>query len=329
MQAQDPVHDWAVSGGASAASLAGDALSEVLDQLRIDGWYAGASRLAHPFGVEVPVGGGRLFIVLEGRVLIGTPGSTPPLTLRAGEMALVLHGSNFTVRTAEGVPVRPVHEVIPPRQARQHQGIMHEGEPAAVHLAAAIRMGGPHDGRVRFALPGILVTRWDEGGSCPMTPCVRWLHHHGSASETTAGFRACVNRYLALLVVESIRRYLSAEPPRHGYLHAVGDPQIGPVLGLMRARLAYDWSVEQLALESGMSRSSFCNRFHALVGESPGAHLRALRIEAAADLLRCTARQAGEIGREVGYQSDTAFGVAFKRVMGMTPGEWRARGTTP
>lgn len=329
MQVQDPVHDWAVSGGASAASLAGDALSEVLDHLRIDGWYAGVSRLAHPFGVEVPVGGGGLFIVLEGRLLIEMHGSTSPWTLRAGYMALMLHGSNFTVRTAEGVPVRPVHEVIAPQQARKHLGIQHSGESAAVHLAAAIRMGGPHDGRVRFALPQILVTRWNEGGSCPMTPCVRWLHDYGSASETTAGFRACVNRHLALLVVETIRRHLGAEPPRSGYLHALADPRIGPVLGLMRARLAYDWSVDHLALESGMSRSSFCARFQALLGETPAAHLRALRIEAAADLLRHTTRQAGDIGREIGYQSDTAFGVAFKRVMGMTPGEWRAKGSMP
>lgn len=328
MQAQDPVHEWAVSGGASAASLAGDALSEVLDQLRIDGWYAGVSRLVHPFGVEVPVGGGGVFIVLEGRVLIGTPGSTSPLMLHAGEMALMLHGSSFTVRTAEGVPVRPVHEVISPHQARQHLGINQEGPSAAVHLAAAIRTGGPHDGRIRFALPEILTSRWDKGGSCPMTACVRWLHDHGSAPESPAGLRACVNRHLALLVVETIRRHLAAEPPRHGYLHALSDPQIGPVLGLMRARLAYDWSVDQLSLESGMSRSSFCARFHALVGESPAAHLRSLRIEAAADLLRRTTRLAGEIGRAVGYQSDTAFGVAFKRVMKMTPGEWRASRTT-
>lgn len=325
MSVRDPVLDWAVSDGASPASLAGDAVSEVLDHLRVDAWFAGVSRLSHPFGVEVPVAGGGVFAMLSGSLLFTMQPGDVRLTLRAGDLLLLLRGDHFTVRTGEGVPVRPVMEVVGPSRVRRHEGVVNDGGPVVgEHLGAAIRLSGAHDDLVRDALPPYLLTRWDEGEHNAMAHCVAWLRDHASIEQP--GDRACVNRHVALIVVEAVRRHLAGEAPSRGYLRALGDPQIGPVLGLMRSRLGHDWSVESLALESGLSRSAFCARFHTLVGASPAAHLRMLRVRKACEMLLGTTRPVGEIGRELGYGSDTAFGAAFKRATGMAPSEWRLHG---
>src|SRR5215470_4568854 len=72
------------------------------------------------------------------------------------------------------------------------------------------------------------------------------------------------------------------------------------------------------------SRSSFADRFSALVDEPPLRYLSRLRIDAAARRLRSSDDKLSAVAAEAGYESVSAFNRAFKRQVGMTPGEYRA-----
>lgn len=321
---KDPVMEWATSDGASPASLAGDAVSEALDQLRIEGWFAGTSRLCDPFGVEIPVAGGGLIAMLSGSLIFEHEQSDYKTELRKGDLVLILRGERFTMRTSEGTKTQPIVEMLEPGQMRMHRGIVNDRGPiVAEHMGAAIRFSGPHDAFVRNMLPPVLHLRWDSDEHDSLSHCVQWLSD--DARVTHPGDRASINRHLALIVVEAIRKHLAEFPPSSGYLRALNDPYIGPVLGLMRSRLGHDWSVESLALESGLSRSGFHARFLSLLGVSPASHQRELRMHAAKDLLRSTDQSIREIGCGLGYGSDTAFGAAFKRSFGVSPSVYRNR----
>ncbi|WP_409410297.1 helix-turn-helix domain-containing protein [Burkholderia cenocepacia] len=58
-------------------------------------------------------------------------------------------------------------------------------------------------------------------------------------------------------------------------------------------------------------------------GMSVGAFVAQIRMRHACALLQDTQRGQAEIGQAVGYQSEAAFGKAFRAVLGTTPGRWR------
>ena len=75
----------------------------------------------------------------------------------------------------------------------------------------------------------------------------------------------------------------------------------------------------KLAREVGMSRSGFAG----LVGEPPLRYLSAWRMKLAAQQLIEDDITVGKVGRTVGYSSEAAFGVVFKKHFGAPPGAWR------
>jgi transcriptional regulator GlxA family with amidase domain len=130
-----------------------------------------------------------------------------------------------------------------------------------------------------------------------------------------------------LLFVEAVRDYLDALPAeRHGWLAGLCDPAIGRALALMHARVAHPWWSEELAAASLLSRSTFAERFTTLVGVPPMSYLTAWRMQVAAQALRESRRSTAQVAEAVGYESEAAFARAFKREMGVNPGEYRRRG---
>lgn len=75
-----------------------------------------------------------------------------------------------------------------------------------------------------------------------------------------------------------------------------------------------------------MSRSSFAERFTALVGESPMRYLAGWRLQQAHAELTSTTDSIASISSRVGYTSEASFGRAFKRHHGSTPGAVRREG---
>lgn len=98
---------------------------------------------------------------------------------------------------------------------------------------------------------------------------------------------------------------------------------------LLHAEPTRTWTVEALGREAGISRSSLAERFATLIGESPMRYLAGWRMQLAKRLLRETQFGIGEIGAQVGYESEAAFNRAFKRYVGEPPATWRGRRTAP
>jgi AraC-like DNA-binding protein len=79
------------------------------------------------------------------------------------------------------------------------------------------------------------------------------------------------------------------------------------------------WSLEALAHVAGMSRSSFCERFTALVGRSPLRYQNEMRLTLARQQLAKRGARIGEIGFSIGYESEAAFSRAYKALFGHSP----------
>lgn len=94
-------------------------------------------------------------------------------------------------------------------------------------------------------------------------------------------------------------------------------------LELMRARLADDISLDELAAEAQLSAFHFARMFKQSVGLPPRAYLTRLRMEKACELLEKTDLPVTEIAFEVGYSSNQVLARVFFKHQRMSPTDYR------
>jgi len=80
---------------------------------------------------------------------------------------------------------------------------------------------------------------------------------------------------------------------------------------------------------SALPKRTFDRRFKAATGYAPLAYVQALRIEEAKQMLETGADSVEAIGREIGYQDAASFRRLFRRLAGMSPGDYRKRFRIP
>jgi transcriptional regulator GlxA family with amidase domain len=82
-------------------------------------------------------------------------------------------------------------------------------------------------------------------------------------------------------------------------------------------------TVEQLASQSAMDRINFTRRFKKATQLSPGDYIQRIKVESAKRFFESTRMQINEVMYEVGYGDIKAFRQTFKKIAGMTPGDYR------
>jgi AraC-like DNA-binding protein len=144
------------------------------------------------------------------------------------------------------------------------------------------------------------------------------------SNQRRPGGEAVLERMSEMLFVEVLRRHVDSLPPQQtGWLAGMRDPAVGRALALLHGRPAEPWTLERLAEEAGLSRSSLHERFVHFIGTPPMHYLTRWRMQVASGLLRDTAAKLVEVSLAVGYESEAAFSRAFKREVGVSPGAWR------
>lgn len=93
-----------------------------------------------------------------------------------------------------------------------------------------------------------------------------------------------------------------------------------------RAHFADGLGVSDLARAAGLSRHHFARTFAKVEGNTPSQWLADLRAREATRLLRETELTVAAIGAACGYQDAAYFCRAFRRLVGVSPGEFRSSG---
>lgn len=145
-----------------------------------------------------------------------------------------------------------------------------------------------------------------------------------ASDHRDAGQEAMLAKLSELMFVEALRAHIEGLPPdARSWVAGLRDPDIGNALRLIHGRYAEAWTMEHLAREVGMSRSSFAERFTSYVGVPPMTYLGRWRLQVAARLLASGSMTVAQTAALVGYESESAFNRAFKRQVGKPPGSWR------
>lgn len=82
-------------------------------------------------------------------------------------------------------------------------------------------------------------------------------------------------------------------------------------------------TLDDLAEVAGLSKFYFLRQFNRVVGMTPGAYLRTLRLCHAAKLIRATDRPIVDIALGVGFCDHPSFSRAFVRHVGLTPRQYQ------
>jgi AraC-like DNA-binding protein len=139
------------------------------------------------------------------------------------------------------------------------------------------------------------------------------------------GSKLVLGRLVDILFVFIIRAYLQQEDIKTGFLMALKDNRISNSLKSMHESPEKDWTLNQLAVTAGMSRSLYCREFKRLVGETPLSYLTNWRILKSKEILLESKENIIEVAGRVGYQSEAAFNRIFKTKVGVTPANYRRK----
>ena len=125
------------------------------------------------------------------------------------------------------------------------------------------------------------------------------------------------------MLIQALRLHLSdAVNAGQGWLSALSDKHMSLAIVSMHNHPGHNWTLQSLAERVGMSRSVFAQRFRDTVGATPMEYLTRWRMLLAADRLKNSSEGLCAIAQSLGYDSESAFGKAFRRIMGRSPRQY-------
>jgi AraC-like DNA-binding protein len=268
-------------------------------------------------------------IIRQGSCWAALRGETP-LRLAAGDVLVIPHGDPYRMASApdlrsdlpDGAVLdffRQMTRASAPAVVTEGGGGRDRADVICGFLGCDTRPFNP----VLEALPRLLILRRPAASTIDrLSPLIDLALTE--AQERRSGTRWVLLHLSELLFVEVVRRYLdSLTSGTTGWLAGLRDPIVGQALALLHHRPSDVWSLERLAREAGISRSTLAERFTELVGQPPMRYLTRWRIQLACRLLCDDGAKVSAVALDVGYQSEAAFSRAFKAMVGTSPAAWR------
>ncbi len=308
-----------------------DPLSEALRAWPLPGWWAGIAQFDAPWGMAVSEGLGSLYVVLAGRCCLTLADGSQQEEVEAGDVLLLSQGVAYCFQDSPESPTVPypgnfaLRGVGPPTR---------QDSPGSTRLVFGhFSIATPGANQPGFGFDPIVRLQAE---SCRALSGYRAIAAAMAEEQSVQapGWQAVVDHLAQTLLMQTLRALVLQARTALGdqsdagipLLRATLDGAVGPALELIHRRPEERWTVTSLASHVRISKSSFSERFHALVGIPPLRYLTEYRMRKACRLLLDTELGVKEIASMVGYDSASSFSNAFKRRTGKSPAEYRKNG---
>jgi AraC-like DNA-binding protein len=304
-----------------------DVLSETVSLLRTKGQLYGRLEFAGPWGFEFPGGKGICLMVTRGACFLGVDEPAPLVPLVGGDFVFLSAPERYSLRSSPETPLRPIVEVISPEAFRRSRVLTYGGQEGtrASLIAGCFTFATPEsEWLARYLPPVIHVSAF--GAHSPQWFQATLQIIEAEIAQDLPGSSAVVDRLAEVLFVQAVRTRIlsSSRDESPSWLRALADPQMAEALRRMHTEPGRAWTVPELACAVSMSRSAFAARFRELVGATPLDHLTQWRMVRAAGMMReGRPLKLAAVASAVGYESESAFGKVFRRVIGVSPGKYR------
>ncbi|XKM42976.1 AraC family transcriptional regulator (plasmid) [Rhizobium ruizarguesonis] len=262
----------------------------------------------------------KCYVILSGGCWMVVEGVTDAVRLEQGDCFVLPRGLPFRLASDLTLPSVAASTLFPPARAG---GIVTVNGGGSFSLVGArFAVGGNHAEMLLEMLPPIVhlsqeaereALRWS------IERMMQEVRSHQPGAHLMA-------QYLAhMMLLQALRIHLAKAHQGTGWFFALSDKHLSNAIRAIHAEPAKNWSLAALGEIAGMSRSVFAERFKAAVGETPIEYLSRWRMLLACDRLEKGDDPISVVAPALGYQSESAFSKAFKRVIGCSPRHYRGQ----
>lgn len=251
--------------------------------------------------------------------------------LHPGDSLLVPRGAPHVLSAHRGAPTVSFSDYL------HRQGVDHIGVGYQTGSPPVMRWG---EGPVRTRILGYGLIAQDAGSrsilsNLPPAVIVRnggtglpaWLQASAAMLEgenrANPGYVATATKLVELILTSIVREHARTNSTIDvGWMTGVRDVGVGRALACIHGQPGVSWTVNRLAHEARMSRSTFVRRFTELLGETPISYLINHRMHLAHAQLSIDRRSVADVSEALGYRSERAFRHAFKTRFGVSPSRY-------
>lgn len=297
-----------------------DPLSEILQDFRLSGVNYGRCELHPPWSIAFPQQQLlRFHFVSRGPCWLYTHAQGWQ-ELRDGDLVLLPQGTAHRLSSAPDVVADSLDHCQVKDLGSNVCEVVQEGAGTTSTLFCGSMALGAYALHPLIALMPPIIKGCDVAGNDPIIgPLLAAMT--AEAAQLQMGSATVLSRMADLLTARLIRCWVNCTgTSTSGWLAAIRDPHIGRVLAAMHQDPGRNWTLENLAAVAGQSRSVFADRFSSVLGEGAAHYLARLRMQHARELLGAGGLSVAEVASRLGYESESSFARAFKRITNLSPG---------
>ncbi|CPR18849.1 AraC family transcriptional regulator [Brenneria goodwinii] len=261
----------------------------------------------------------KCYAILSGFCWMAVDGVDEPIRLEQGDAFVLPRGGPFRLASDLSLPATAAATLFPP--ARQG-GTVVLGTGETFSLAGArFAVNESHADLLLGLLPPVVHLNGEVEQAALRWAVERMMQE---MREALPGARLLAQDLAHMMLVQALRaRLANARNLDTGWLAALADRRLRRAIQSMHADPARRWTLQDLGLEAGMSRTIFATRFREVMGETPMQYLTRWRMLLACDRLEHSAESITSLASSLGYESISAFSTAFKRVLGQSPQQYK------
>jgi AraC-like DNA-binding protein len=299
-----------------------DPLSDVLSLLKPRSYVSAGFDAGGDWSIQFGDQNQRIkcYAVMSGTCWLSVQDVPTAVQLQEGDCFVLPTGRPFRLASDLTVPSIEASAIFPP--AREGGVVTHNGGGNFFLAGSRFGVSGIHAGVLLGMLPPIVHIRQKTDQAALRWSVGRMMQE---LREPQPGGALIAQHLAHMMLVQALRLHLAQNTEGVGWFRALADRQIGEAINAMHQRPAHPWTLQELGERVGMSRSTFAQRFKAMAGETPIDYLTRWRMLLAGDRLTTSNEPISAIAVSLGYESESAFITAFKRVMGSTPRQYGRR----
>ena len=262
----------------------------------------------------------RLNVVLKGDCWLSIDGEKNKHHLQAGDCFLQPLGKSFTL--SKDLSVKNKIYYAEKLVINAKNGVITCGCGGDILVGGSAFQFEGHFPKIIFGrLPAVIHIP----ANLDQAAVLRWSLERFAAElqNKNAGRSLMLNQLATIMLLQTLRVYTGFSKDENNWVTALADPKLYLAIEAMHSNYKKNWTVDELASLVGVSRAGFALSFKKRIGLAPMEYFKNWRMQIACELLETGKLSITEIANAVGYDSESAFSVAFKRIVKCRPGAYQ------
>ena len=293
-----------------------DILTDILNSAGLNKSLLMKRAFYKPIAIKFPcVKSMGFHVVSQGEVYLRSPQIKTPVLLKRGDVVMLKRGLDHEIATDLSVKVRELPiEDFP---------VLTNKTPLVTMVSGVYQFQTEPIHPLFAEIPNLIIIRAEEIPShSPLFMAQQLLSAETEISGP--GSDAITRSLIDVLFHYIFRDWLEKrETKTSSWSLALKDQHLKKAIEALHAAPDKEWNLEELAEVAGLSRAAFAQKFKKITNDTPAHYLTRIRIQRAMDLLRSTDHGLETIAENVGYGDSFVFSKAFKRILGVSPKEFR------